>query len=83
MSLAISHADIADVAIEDLRKWKRWDHAKLIVSCWDKASHQSDITRQSIVRYALACPSPDARAFLDRACRQDPQLVKDIEAELK
>lgn len=80
---ALAQADIADIAIEDLRRWKRWDHAKLVVACWDKESHQSPITRQSIVRFALACPEADARAFVERARRQDPQLVKQMEEELK
>jgi len=83
MSLALNHVDIADIAIEDLRKWKRWDHTKLILGFWDKASHQSEITRQSIVRYAFACPLPDAKTFLDRARKQAPEIVSDIEAESK
>jgi hypothetical protein len=80
---AIAHADVADIAIQDLRIWKRWDHTKLIVSCWDKSSHQSAIIKQSIVRYALACPLPEAHTLLDRVRRQDPELVRDLEAELK
>jgi hypothetical protein len=83
LGLAIGHPDIADMAIEDLRKWKRWEHTALIVSCWDKKSHDSRITKQSVVRYALACPEPAARAMLERARRQDPEMVKAMEEELK
>jgi hypothetical protein len=83
LGLAIAHYDLADIAIQDLRKWKRWEHTKLIVSCWDKSSHQSPIIKQSIVRYALACPQPEARALLELARRQDPELVRHLEAELK
>ena len=83
MSLAIAHADLSDIAIQDLSKWKRWEQTKLIASCWDKKSHQSPIVRQSIVRYALACPQPEARALLERARRQDPDLVSRMEEELK
>jgi hypothetical protein len=83
MGQAIGHADIADIAIQDLRVWKRWEHTKLIISCWDKKSHQSPIVRQSMVRYALACKEPEARALLARARREDPELVRDMEDELK
>lgn len=83
LGLAITQFDLADIAIQDLCKWKRWEHTKLIVSCWDKSSHQSAIVKQSIVRYALACPLPEARALLERARRQDPELVRHLEAELK
>lgn len=83
LASAIGHPDIADIAIEDMRRWKRWEHTKLVLSCWDKKSHQSPITRQSVVRFALACQEPDARAFLERARQQDPELVKRMEEELK
>jgi hypothetical protein len=80
---AISHSDIADIAIQDLRGWHRWEHTKLIVACYDRKSHQSPIVKSSIVRYALACPLPEARALLERVRRQDPELVRDLEEELK
>jgi hypothetical protein len=83
LSLAIAQPDIADMAIGDLCKWKRWEHTALIVSCWDKKSYNSPITKQGLVRYALACPEPAARAMLDRARREDPDLVKAMEEELK
>ncbi|MSQ93573.1 MAG: hypothetical protein EXR98_03345 [Gemmataceae bacterium] len=83
LSLAIGQADMADLAIEDLRKWKRWEHTKQIVACWDLKTYQTPLIRQSIVRYSLACPQPEARALVQRARRQDPELVRDLEQELK
>jgi hypothetical protein len=83
LSLAIGQPDISDIAIQDLLKWKRWDHTKQIVACWDRPSHQSAIIKQSLVRYAMACPGPEARVLVERARRQDPELVRDLEAELK
>lgn len=83
METAIAHADVADIAIQDLSKWKRWEHTKLIVACYDKASHKSPIVKSSIVRYALACPQPEARALIERVRRQDPELVRYLEEEMK
>lgn len=83
LGLAIGHADIADIAIRDLGRWQRWEHTQLILSCWDRKSHQSEIVKQSIVRYALACKESPARTFLERARRQEPELVKRMEDELK
>ncbi len=82
-ALAIAQPDIADVAIQDLMRWKRWEHTKLIVSCYDKASHQSPIVKNSLVRYALACPHAEAKALVERVRRQDPKLVRYLEEELK
>jgi hypothetical protein len=83
METAIGHADIADIAIQDLSKWKRWEHTKLIVACYDRPSHKSPIVKSSIVRYALACPQPEARALVERVRRQDPELLKYLEEEMK
>jgi hypothetical protein len=80
---AINHADVADIAISDLRKWQRWDHTKQIVAAYDLKSHQSPIVKNSIIRYALACPQPEARGLVERARRQDPDLVRYLEEELK
>src|SRR5262249_29739673 len=79
--LAIAHPDVADVAIGDLIRWKRWDHTKAIVAGYDSA--KSPIVRTGIVRYALACPLPEARALVGRVRQKDPKLVKYLEEELK
>jgi hypothetical protein len=82
LAVAIAQPDVADIAIEDLRVWKRWDHTKDIVTCWTKKGYQGPLFRQTIVRYALACPLPEARALVERARREDPDLVRDVEQEL-
>jgi hypothetical protein len=82
MGLAVQQDDLADIAIGDLRKWKRWDHTRLIVSCYDKKTYQSPIVKNSIVRYALACPLPEARALVERVRRQDPELVRYLQEDL-
>ena len=83
LGLAIQQSDVADIAITDLRNWQRWDHTKLIVSCYDKSTHKSQIVKNCIVRYALACPQPEARALVERVRREDPGLVKYLEGEPK
>jgi hypothetical protein len=83
LGLAIANADVADIAIQDLKGWKRWEHSKLILSCYDKASHKSAIVQNSILRYAIACPQPEAKALVERVRKQDPELIKYLEEELK
>jgi hypothetical protein len=80
---ALAHSDVADIAIQDLSKWKRWEHTKLIVACYDRSSHKSPIVKNSIVRYALVCPQPEARALVERVRREDPKLLRYLEDELK
>jgi hypothetical protein len=82
MALALDHFDIADMAIQDLRKWKRWEYTRQIVACYDRKSHQAPIIKNGIVRYTLACPLPEARTLLERVRREDPELVRDLEEEM-
>jgi hypothetical protein len=79
---ALAQPDIADIAIRDLCKWKRWDLTPRILANYDRTTHQSPIVKNSIVRYALACPLPEARTLVERVRRQDPALIRDFEEEL-
>ena len=58
-------SDIADLAIEDLRKWSRWEVAERILALSGKKSHDIPIVRRSILRYALSCPNQKAMAFVE------------------
>ena len=40
------------------------------------------IVRRAIVRYAISCPDPKAKAFLARARQADPKLVHDVEEQM-
>jgi hypothetical protein len=84
MGLLLDQNDIADLAIEDLRKWKVWDLADRIVELWDKKSHDVPIIKRSIVRYALSCPQEcKATVLLKQLRAKDPEMVKDAEEILK
>ncbi|MCI0378890.1 MAG: hypothetical protein L0215_14885 [Gemmataceae bacterium] len=76
---AIPDPDVADFVIEDLRQWKIWDMTTLVLEQYRKPSHAAPIIRRAIVRYALSCPAPEAKEFLEQIRRQDPDLVRDVE----
>ena len=47
-----------------------------------KASHAAPIVRRTILRYALSCPrTPESTQFLATVRRQDPALVRELEAQ--
>src|SRR5262249_44699270 len=56
ISQLLDQPDIADLAIEDLRKWKRWELTDRILGLKDKDSHDVPIIRRSILRFALCSP---------------------------
>jgi hypothetical protein len=83
VSVLLDQNDIADLAIEDFRKWKSWDQADRIEALYGKPSHDVPIIRRAILRYMLSCPGPKAAAFVERIRQKDPEMVKDVEELLK
>jgi hypothetical protein len=82
-ALLLDQNDIADLAIEDLRKWKSWELLDRILPFYTAKTHDLPIMRRAILRYALQCPGPKAAAFVDGIRAKDPELVKDVEELLK
>jgi hypothetical protein len=83
LGIALAQGDIADVAVEDLRRWKLWDLTSDVLAQFDKESHAAPIVRRAIVRYAVSCPRKEAIRFLDALRKQDPEMVKDVEESLQ
>jgi hypothetical protein len=84
ISQLLQQSDIADLAIEDVRKWGQWQMADEILKLKDKPSHNIPIIRRSILRFALSCPQqPVAVAFVDELRKKDARLVRDAEELLK
>ncbi len=89
-AVLLDHSDIADLAIEDLRKWHEWGLADRVLGLYGKKSHDIPIIRRSILRYALGYlgdaknPKDSAAAkFVADLRMKDPQMVKDAEELLK
>jgi hypothetical protein len=83
LAVVIANGDLADLAIDDLRRWKWWDLTATIFEQYPKPSHAAPATRRGIVRYALQCPDESAKAFVADVRAKDPALVKKVEDNLK
>ncbi len=82
MGSVAANGETADMAIDDLRIWKTWDHTATILLSYGKPSHAAPIIRTSIERYAVSCPLPEARRFVDALRQQDAKHVRELEEEL-
>jgi hypothetical protein len=69
--------DMADFAIEDLRKWRRWEYADKIIGLYGQKNYNTPIIRKSILRYALQCPSANAVAFVEKQKARDAEWVSE------
>jgi hypothetical protein len=83
LGIALTQGDIADVAVEDLRRWKLWDLTADVLVQFGKESHAAPIVQRGIVRYAVSCPRNEAVRFVEELRKRDPDLVKDVEESLQ
>lgn len=79
----LDQGDIADLAIEDLRKWKVWAMADQVLGIRSKEAGKVAIVRRAILRFALRCPGDAAKTFVESARSEDKRAVEDAEELLK
>ena len=78
----LAQKDIADLAIEDLRKWGQWDVANKILPLFGRDSHSASIIRRAILRYALSCPpteNPAVGTFLADRRKDSAKLLDEVQ----
>lgn len=76
-------SDLADIAVEDLRRWQIWDYTAEVLALSGKKGYESPLMQRAIVRYALSCKDESCQKFLDERRRQDEALVKEVEEGLQ
>jgi hypothetical protein len=79
----LPHGDLADQAIEDLRRWEYWDLTRDVLAQFGKSTHAAPIVRRAIVRFALCAPGDEAKRFVAAVRQSDPKLVKSVEEMLE
>jgi hypothetical protein len=81
-----SQADIADLPIEDLRKWERWDLTDDVLKLGKQESHAAvPIIKRAVLRFALSA-APKSKAageYVETARKEDPERVKLVEEMLR
>jgi hypothetical protein len=89
MQLLMDQSDLADLPIEDLRKWKQWGMTSQVLACAGKESHNTiPIVNRAILKFALSAAQADpkntaAAEFVDKARAKDPKKVDFLESLLK
>ena len=89
MKVLIDDPDIADMPIEDLRKWRVWELTPLVLSYASKESHNTTpIIMRAILKYAIVASWADpqntaAAAYVQAARQKNPKQVQFAEEILK
>ncbi|MBM3997628.1 MAG: hypothetical protein FJ303_26290 [Planctomycetes bacterium] len=71
--------DMCDFAIEDLRKWKRWECSDEVLGLFNNKDYSRRIIQKSIVRYAIQCDTDAARRFVKVQRSLDKEWVDEVE----
>jgi hypothetical protein len=90
LTVLLDQPEIADMPIDDLRKWKAWDMTDAVVKLADRESHSSlPIVRRAILKFALAASWADPKtnaaavAYVEKLRKSDPDRVKQVEDVLR
>jgi hypothetical protein len=80
----LDQSDIADLAVEDLRKWGVWDMTDKVLGLQKSEAYKTPIVRRAVLRFALSCPANKAAAaYVAEQRKKDPTSVRDAEELLK
>lgn len=89
MKVLMDQADLADLPIEDLRKWRTWELTPVVLGYAARESHGGiPIVRRAILKFALAAVQADATnkaaaEFVQAARQRDARQVEFLETLLK
>jgi hypothetical protein len=77
ISRLLLQSDIADLAIDDLRKWGQWQLVGQVLALKNEPSHNIPIIRRAILCFALRCPrDPAAAAYVAQMRQEAPATVQ-------
>jgi hypothetical protein len=81
----LEQSDIADLAIEYLRKWRQWQLADQVMALKDRPSRNTiPMMRGALLRFALCCPKNTAAAdYVEQMLREYPDKVAEVEEVLR
>jgi len=78
MVLVARLPDMSDFAIEDLRRWNRWESTPAILDLFEKSSHDTTLIKRSILRFALHAAAQKNEAAAKWVAAQDANWVSQV-----
>lgn len=84
MRAVLEQGELADIAVEDLRRWQTWDLTDEIVKRYGQKGFESPLMKRAIVRYALCCePTAASKDFLTLRRQKERDVVEEVEEGLR
>jgi hypothetical protein len=83
-ALLLGQKDIADLAVDDLRKWHCWDMTDRVLALQGQPVYEVPIVRRSVLRFCLSCPdNPAAARYVAEQRKKNPDAVSQAEELLR
>lgn len=83
MKTLLVQGELADLAIEDLRRWKIWDLTADVLKLYGQKGYDAPLVKRAIIRYALCTtPTAETKAFLTARRADSADDVKGVEEGL-
>jgi hypothetical protein len=79
----LRQGELADMAAEDLRRWRLWDLTPQVLAQYGRKGVDSPLVRRAVLRYALQAPPGQAAAFVAQRLQDAPNEVKLVEESLR
>jgi hypothetical protein len=80
LCMLLDQKDIADLAIEDLRRWQHWEAADKILAIAKTDVYEQPIVKRSMLRFALQCKgNAAATAYVAARRKADKEAVDDAQ----
>jgi hypothetical protein len=84
MRALLAQGELADLAVEDLRRWHIWDLTSDVLGVYGRKGYDAPLLRRAIIRYALCCqPTKEVKEFLARRRATEADVVSEVEEFLE
>lgn len=79
----LAQGELADLAVEDLRRWKMWDMTRQVLALSGQKGFDAPLMQRALLRYALTCDDDACKQFVAGRRRADAETVKEVEESLQ
>jgi hypothetical protein len=82
----VDNGEMGDLAIDELRKAEVWEYAKRVFAAHDSSNpdiKDNNFIKRAAIRYALKCPTPEAKAFVEHLRKTAPGRLNIEEENLR
>ncbi len=83
LNIAIKQGELADLAIEELRKMKHWGFTQEILSIYGTKGYTAPVMKRAFIRYALTAPRDSVvEKFLAQCEANESQMILEVKESL-